>query len=92
MIPTMILFGLLFGRWWRVALVVAAVGWPVLLLGTADLSGPQLLGSAVLAVLNAGLGVLGHQAILGLVRIARAGSAPRRADGNDAARSRYGAG
>lgn len=79
MIPTMILFGLLFGRWWRAALAVAAVGWPVLLLlGPADPSAPQLLGGAVLAVLNAGLGVLAHQAVLGLVRSARAGSAPHR--------------
>jgi hypothetical protein len=31
MIPTMILFGLVFGRWWRVTLVAAALGWPLLL-------------------------------------------------------------
>src|SRR6266508_4391883 len=31
MIPTLILFGLVFGRWWRLCLTAAALGWPVLL-------------------------------------------------------------
>ncbi len=62
MIPTMILFGLVFGRWWRVTLVAAALGWPMLLVVT-DVTGidSTLIGAAVLAVVNAGLGVLVHR-------------------------------
>lgn len=65
MIPTMILFGLIFGRWWRVTLVAAALGWPLLLVVT-DVAGidSTLLGAAALAVVNAGVGVLVHQGFL----------------------------
>ena len=34
MIPTRILFGLIFGRWWCLSLIAAAMGWPVVLLAT----------------------------------------------------------
>ena len=34
MIPTLIVLGLVVGRWWRTALVVGALGWPVALLTT----------------------------------------------------------
>lgn len=65
MIPTMIVFGLIFGRWWRVTLVASALGWPLLLVVT-DVAGIDfaLLGAAVLAVVNAGVGVLVHQGVL----------------------------
>jgi hypothetical protein len=65
MIPTMILFGLVFGRWWRVTLVAAALGWPLLLVVT-DVAGinSTLIGAAALAVVNAGVGVLVHQGVL----------------------------
>jgi hypothetical protein len=65
MIPTMILFGLIVGRWWRVSLVVAALVWPLLLVVT-DVAGinSTLLGAAALAVVNAGVGVLVHQGAL----------------------------
>ncbi len=65
MIPTLILIGAVFGRWWRVTLLVSAVGWPVLLVATGTMSiRPALVGVAGLAVLNAGAGVLLHQGIL----------------------------
>ncbi len=64
MIPTLIMVGALFGRWWRVTLLVSAVGWPVLLVVTGAMSpGPVLAGAAGLAVLNTGAGVLLHQGI-----------------------------
>jgi len=64
-IPTLILIGAVFGRWWRVTLLVSAVGWPVLLVVTGAMSiRPALAGVAGLAVLNAGAGVLVHQVIL----------------------------
>ncbi|MEV6690844.1 hypothetical protein AB0M35_05130 [Micromonospora sp. NPDC051196] len=69
MIPALIVFGLLFGRWWRSALIVAALGWPVLLVvdGVQQV-GPGLLAAAGLAVLNTAAGVLIHQGVLLLIR------------------------
>ena len=69
MIPTVILFGLVFGRFWRTSLVVATVAWPLLLLadGTIDV-GLGVVAAAALASLNAGLGVLVHQGVLHGVR------------------------
>ena len=65
MIPTMMLFGFVFGRWWPVTLLVAAFGWPALLLAT-DVVGVNagLIGAAVLALANAGVGVLIYQGLL----------------------------
>lgn len=64
MIPTLIVGGLVFGRWPRVTLVAAAVGWPVLLVATGVMGLElQLAEAAGLAVLNAGAGVLLHQGI-----------------------------
>jgi hypothetical protein len=62
MIPTMILLGLVFGRWWLASLVAAAAGWPLLLVAT-DVSAFEagLIGAAALAVINAAVGVLIHQ-------------------------------
>lgn len=65
MIPTMILFGVIFGRWWLITLAAAAVGWPLLLISTsvADVHA-GLIWAAALAVVNAGIGVLVHQGLL----------------------------
>jgi hypothetical protein len=61
MIPTMLLFGLVLGRWPRMALAAAAVLWPALLLSSNGSSGTVLLGGALLGAANAGIGVLVHQ-------------------------------
>jgi hypothetical protein len=76
MIPTMILFGLITGRWWRLALIAAAIFWPVLLLvdGVMGLSA-GLLAAALLGAVNAAVGVAVHQALLWLVRGVRVGTA-----------------
>ncbi|GGO18510.1 hypothetical protein [Micromonospora parathelypteridis] len=72
MIPTLILFGLVFGRWWRLSLIAAALGWPVLLAADDVMSvGPGLLGASGLAIANAGVGVLIHQGILRMMRVLR---------------------
>lgn len=64
MIPTLILFGLVFGRWWRPSLIAAAVGWPVLLITTDVMSVEAgLLGASAIAITNAAVGVLAHQVI-----------------------------
>ncbi|WP_440069696.1 hypothetical protein [Streptosporangium sp. OZ121] len=69
MIPTMILFGLVFGRWWRVSLLAAAVFWPaVLLAGDAIGLDGSLVTAAALGVLNVAAGVAIHQSVLWIVR------------------------
>jgi len=76
MIPTMILFGLVTGRWWRLALIAAAIFWPVLLLvdGVMGISA-DLLAAALFGAVNAAVGVAVHQGLLWLVRRVRAGTA-----------------
>ncbi|WP_341717282.1 hypothetical protein QQG74_25815 [Micromonospora sp. FIMYZ51] len=69
MIPTLILFGLVFGRWWRSALAVTAIGWPALLVATSTLGvEPRLLIATGFALLNTGVGVLIHQGVWWLFR------------------------
>jgi hypothetical protein len=69
MIPSLILFGLVLGRWWRFSLFAAALGWPTVLVAT-DVMGvePGLFGASGLAIANTGVGVLIHQGILRTVR------------------------
>ncbi|HEY9351333.1 MAG TPA: hypothetical protein VIP75_11630 [Acidothermales bacterium] len=70
LIVTLIVFGLIFGRWWKTALVVGTVSWVVLLLA-GDLIEARLdviAVAAVLAFLNTGVGVGVHQAVLYAVR------------------------
>jgi hypothetical protein len=71
-IPTLILFGLVFGHWWRLSLIAAALGWPLLLV-VSDVMSVEvgLVGAAVLAVINTGIGVLIHQGGLRAVRLLR---------------------
>ena len=70
MIPTLILFGLIFGRWWRPALVAAAIGWPAVLVATETMEVEVgLLAAAGLAAINTGVGVLVHQSVLRAVRL-----------------------
>ena len=74
LIPTMIIFGLLAGRWWKSALVVGAVGWVVVLLvsDVLDISQPLIIwGAAILGLANTGVGVAIHQGVLWLVRSVR---------------------
>jgi hypothetical protein len=63
-IPILIVAGVVFGRWWRFALVAAAIGWPLALVAT-DVMDLQwgLFGAAAFAVVNTLVGVLVHQAI-----------------------------
>ncbi len=72
MIPTMILFGLLLGRWWKSTLVAGALLWPALLWIDGVITTPsQIAGAAVLALLNTVVGVGVHQLVLWLTRLAR---------------------
>lgn len=69
MIPTLILFGLIFGRWPRSSILVGTFGWPLVLLADHTINaGVLLLGAAGYAFINTGVGVLVHQAVLRFVR------------------------
>lgn len=64
MIPSLLLVGLVLGRWWWLPLLLAALGWPTLLVATEAMTvTPGLVGAAGLAVLNAAVGVAVHQAV-----------------------------
>jgi hypothetical protein len=68
----LILFGLIFGRWWRLCLAAAAVGWPLLLVATNVMDvEPGLLAASGLALVNAGFGVLMHRVALRAIGLLR---------------------
>lgn len=72
MIPTMIAFGLVFGRWWRPTLLLAAIVWPVILIADGLVNVEAgLLTAAGLGALNAAVGILLHRAVLGFTRLGR---------------------
>jgi len=71
MIPTMIVFGLVFGRWWKLAITAGAVLWPAILVFTGVIDVADVLGAAALGALNTAVGVAVHQAALWLVRATR---------------------
>ena len=63
MIPTLLLVGLVLGRWWRGVIPAAAIGWAVLLLATGVDSGlPFAAAAALLGAINAAVGVVVFQA------------------------------
>ena len=64
MVPTMLLVGLVFGRWWRVTIPVGTLAWVVLLIAISTGSGlPFVLGAAALGAANLFVGALVYQAI-----------------------------
>lgn len=72
MIPTLILFGLLIGRWRVASLAVGTAGWPALLwVGGIISSLQEVLGAAAFAFGNTLIGVVVHQTVLHLVRATR---------------------
>lgn len=79
MIPSLILLGLVLGRWWRLAVVAAAVSWPVLLVA-ADVMTVQieLVAAAGLAAANTGVGALVHHGVAWVFRRLRARHAAAR--------------
>jgi hypothetical protein len=73
MIPTVILVGLLFGRWWKITIPIAVVGWPTLLIADGVDSGFGFaVAAGLLAAENVVVGVLAYQAVRLLVRGAAA--------------------
>ena len=64
MIPTLLLVGLVLGRWWRIVIPAAAVGWALLLIATGVDSGLEFAaGAAALGAANVAVGVLVYQAV-----------------------------
>lgn len=58
-IPSLLLVGLVLGRWWRLVLPLAALAWPAWLVADGIASGmPFIVGSGLLAFANTGVGVL----------------------------------
>lgn len=77
MVPTMILFGLVLGRWWKSAIVAGAVVWAAVLLFAGIIAADDVLSAAVLGAANTAAGVAVHRVALSLVRWVRHGrSAP----------------
>lgn len=75
MIPTVLVGALVFGRWWLPTLVIAAVGWPALLVATDAMTlGWGLLGASALAAGNALVGVFAHHGAVWLLRHVRNGA------------------
>jgi len=70
-IPTMILFGLVAGRWWKTALVLGALGWAALLYFSDIISLAQVPAAAGLGLANTAVGVAIHQGVLWIVRRSR---------------------
>lgn len=73
MIPTLIVGGLVLGRWWRTALAAGVVFWVMWLLASSTLELAAVPGAAGLALVNTGVGVLAHQAALQTLRRIRDG-------------------
>lgn len=70
-IPVMILFGLLAGRWWKSALIAGSAGWTLVLLATGVIGLDAVPGALLLGLLNTAVGVGIHQGLLRLVRRTR---------------------
>ena len=77
MIPTMLLVGLVFGRWWRLVIPLGTLTWVVLLIVTGTGSGLSFaLAAAAFGAANVIVGVLAYQVIAWLAHaIARLGRA-----------------
>jgi hypothetical protein len=58
MIPTLILAGILLGRWWKFIIPAAAIAWPLLLIVAGiSLGGADVVSAGILAVMNTAVGV-----------------------------------
>lgn len=63
-IPTLLLVGIVFGKWWRVSIPVATVGWALLLLATGVVSDlAHFAGAAWFGFINVTIGVLVFQVV-----------------------------
>jgi hypothetical protein len=79
-IPTLLLVGLVFGRWWKVAIPASIVGWVAwLVVGDVGSGLRFVVAAGSLAAANVIVGVLAFQALRWIVRRTRsAGQTARR--------------
>ena len=69
MIPTVLLFGFLFGRWWKIAIPAAILGWPAFLVADGVVHGlPFAVAAGLLAAGNVAVGALAFQLVRRLIR------------------------
>jgi hypothetical protein len=68
MIPTMLLAGLLLGRWWVIAL--GGLGWAALLLLGGDIGVGDAPFAAALGAVNVGIGVGVRRSVRAVLRLA----------------------
>ena len=70
MIPTLIILGLVFGRWWWIA-PAGGVGWCLVLLGqgSVGITDLSLLGGFGFGVANTAVGVAVHQIVWRSIRL-----------------------
>jgi hypothetical protein len=72
-IPTLILVGFVFGRWWRVTVPVTTVAWvTALILFGGGMSDDDFVPATALAIANLTVGVVVFQALALLVRLGSA--------------------
>jgi hypothetical protein len=58
-IPTLLVVGCVLGRWWKITVPVAAIGWTVMIATTQPHPDASLLvGAAAFAIVNVAVGVL----------------------------------
>ncbi len=63
-IPTLLIVGVVLGKWWRVVIPAATIGWVVLLVATDVGSGVSFaLGAALFAFANVTVGALLFQGL-----------------------------
>lgn len=69
MIPTLLLTGLVLGRWWKITVPIAVLGWPVILIATGVDSGFGFaVAAALFAAANVVVGVLSYQGLRFIAR------------------------
>jgi hypothetical protein len=61
-ITTLLLVGLVFGRWWKTMIPAAVIGWPLLLIAT-DVDSGFAVAAGLLVAANVVVGVLMYQAL-----------------------------
>jgi hypothetical protein len=63
-VPTLLLAGLVFGKWWRISIPAATIGWAVLLLADGTVSDlTHFAGAAWFGFINVTVGALVFQAV-----------------------------
>ena len=71
MIPTVLVAGLVLGRWWWQTLLAVAITWPVVVVTAGDVGPATIPAAAVVGTANAAVGVAANRVGAHAVRLAR---------------------